>query len=109
MDKTKDMLEKSFLATLGFWLLIHEKADDVIRDLVKKGKMAPEEGKHFWEELSSKVDDEKEELKEKIKGSAHSAIKEAGGVTKDELEKLNLKMAELEGRITVIENKEKKR
>lgn len=105
MEQSKDLLEKGVLATLGFWLLVHEKADDVIRDMIKKGKMAPEEGKHFLEELSGKVDDEKEEIKKRIGSSVRSAIKEAGGVTKEEIEKLELKMSELEGRISVLENK----
>lgn len=101
----KEFVEKGILTTLGFWLLIHEKADEIIRDLIEKGKIAPEEGKHFLEELSKRVDDEKESLKGKFSSSIQSMASEAGLATQKDLNQLTARLKEIEKRLANLEGK----
>ncbi|MCK4777608.1 MAG: hypothetical protein KAS39_04465 [Actinomycetia bacterium] len=96
----KDLLEKGIAATLGFWLLLHEKADDIIKEMIEQGKIAPEEGRKFIEELSIRVEKEKEGLKEKVTDFSHTRIRELGFVSRSDFEKLA-------DRVNVLEKKKK--
>jgi len=104
----KKVLEKGFLASLGFWLLLHEKADEIIRELIKKGKMAPEEGRRFLDELAKKAEEEKEAIKERVGEIAQTTFKEFGFVTKDELEALLKRVEKLEKEVGVKKSSQKK-
>jgi polyhydroxyalkanoate synthesis regulator phasin len=92
----KDLLEKGIAATLGFWLLLHEKADDIIKEMIEQGKIAPEEGRKFLDELSVRVEKEKNSLKGKMKSYSQIRISELGFVTKSEFEKLSARVDSLE-------------
>ncbi|MDI6689436.1 MAG: hypothetical protein QMD66_00855 [Actinomycetota bacterium] len=98
-----DLVEKGILTFLGAWLLLHEKAHEVIVDLIEKGKAAPEEGKYFIEDLSKRVDEEKEELKKKISECAHIALKEAGFATDGDVKMLTRRLNDLEKRLKSLE------
>lgn len=103
----KDLIEKGILTTLGFWLLVHEEADKVIRDMIERGKIAPEEGKHFLDELSKRVDEEKETMKGKFSSSVESTLSQAGLATKEDLSKLAVRLEKLEGRLDKLEGKKR--
>ncbi len=102
----KEVIEKSLYATLGAWLYIHEKADEVIKDLVNKGKLAPEEGKTFLDEISKRADDEKEQLKERFSSGFKSFFEETGLASKEDIKNLRDLLAQLENRISSLEKKE---
>ncbi|MBI4743751.1 MAG: hypothetical protein HY776_02855 [Actinobacteria bacterium] len=74
MKDVKDIIEKSILTTVGIGLLAFEKVDALIKEMVDKGKIMPEEGKQFLEDFTKQVDQEKEELKSKIDDTVHSAL-----------------------------------
>lgn len=91
----RKFFEKGLYASLGFWLLIHEKADEIIREMIKKGEMAPEEGRKFLDELSTRVNEEKEFLKNRFGDLVQASLKDVF-VTRDEFEKLSKKVSDLE-------------
>lgn len=101
----KDMIEKGILTTLGFWLLVHEKADEIIKDMIEKGKIAPEEGKHFLDELSQRVDGEKEVLRKKFSSATTSTLSQAGLATKKDLDQLASRLKKIEARLDTLEGK----
>ncbi|MEW6189214.1 MAG: hypothetical protein AB1466_03760 [Actinomycetota bacterium] len=100
-----DLLERSFLVALGLLLLVHERADEFIKDLISKGKISPEEGKQYMEDLSKRVNVRKEQLEKLVIDSLRSALKKAGMATESDFEKLDFNLRELENRIVVLENK----
>ncbi len=91
----KRLLEKGLYASLGFWLLIHEKADELIKEMVKKGEMAPEQGRKFLDELSARVNEEKESIKNRVESLVQASLKDVF-VTREEFEKLLKKVSEME-------------
>lgn len=91
----KKLFEKGLYASLGFWLLIHEKADELIREMIKKGEMAPEQGRKFLDELSARVNEEKESLKDRIGDLVQASLKDVF-VTREEFDKLLKKVNDLE-------------
>lgn len=104
----KEVVEKGVLTTLAAWLLIHEKADEMIKDMIERGKKAPEGSKKFLEELSWKVDEEKEGLKKRLGENVEKTLRESGCATGRDIEEIKLRLEELEGRISVLENTKKK-
>ena len=97
-----DLLEKGITTFFAAWLLAHEIADDMIRDTIDKGKMAPEEKKKFLDEFAVAVEEEKEELKKTIPEVAQKTLKEMGLVPAKEVEMLRARVDELEKKIASI-------
>lgn len=101
-----DLVEKGFYTWLGAWLLFHEKADEIMREMVAKGKEAPEESRRTMDDVSRRVDEEKEELKSWFADSVASALRDTGVATRDEIDALNARLDDIEGRLAVVEAKE---
>lgn len=99
----KDLVEKGLVTTLGSWLLIHEVADDFIREMIAKGKAEASDKRRMLEELSVRVDEEKEEIRKRIGQMLSQVMNEAGAVTPGDLEKVEKRLADLERRLKVLE------
>ncbi len=108
VNKLKDLLEKGLLFTLGAWLYLHEKADEVIKDLIEKGKVAPEEGRKFLDEFSVRVEKEKEEIKETIADLLQASFKDFGFLTKKDIVELVNRLEKLENKVAHLEKKSPK-
>lgn len=102
----KDLVEKGIYTTLGAWLLIHEKADEIMKEMVAKGKDAPEGSRRIIDEMSQRVDEEKDEIKDWLSDAMTSAFADTGVATKDQIEALSARLDEIEGRLAVVEGKE---
>ncbi len=101
-----DFIEKGLYTTLGAWLLIHEKADEIMKDMVAKGKEAPEGARSAMDEMSKRVDEEKEQIKSWIAENSTTAMAEAGLVTQKQLDEIAARLDEIESRLAVVEAKE---
>lgn len=101
-----DLVEKGFYTTLGAWLLVHEKADEIMREMIAKGKEAPEGSRRVIDEMSKRVDDEKEEIKQVFAEGVSSALRDTGVATKEQLEELSSRLDEIDDRLAVVEAKE---
>ncbi|MSU02472.1 hypothetical protein FYJ83_13500 [Tissierella sp. DSM 105185] len=69
----EDMIRRIFLAGIGTLALTYEKSNEMIQNLVEKGKITVEQGKELNEELKRVINnkenskDSKEDLKEILK------------------------------------------
>ncbi|MBU5428209.1 hypothetical protein KQI41_17590 [Tissierella pigra] len=90
----EDMIRRIFLAGIGTLALTYEKSNEMIQNLVEKGKITVEQGKELNEELKRVINnkenskDSKEDLKE--------ILKDLNLATKEDI-------ANLESRIKAIE------
>ncbi|SFC68222.1 phasin family protein [Clostridium uliginosum] len=98
-----------FVAMVGATTMTYEKANEVINNLVEKGKVTIEEGKELSEEL-------KREVKAKtdtVKCKANEKIQEIKPITKEDmcevLENFNFvtkeELLELKNRVIILEEK----
>lgn len=101
----KEIIEKGVLTTIGIGLLVLEKADEIIKDMVDKGKILPDEGKQFLDDFTKQVNQEKEDLKSKIDKTVHSALKDVGLATKEEVNNLVSEVKKLQDQIVALEDK----
>lgn len=85
-----DELKRLLLLTVGAASASMEKVDSVVQELIEKGKMTVKEGKELREELLRDKDSGK--YKEELK-SFLSSLRLA---TKEEVEKLEARVAALE-------------
>lgn len=90
----EDMFKKVFLAGIGTLTLTYEKANEVVNNLVEKGKITVEQGKELNEELKRVVEDLT--IKKNNSEDLKSILKELNLATKEDIEMLNQRISNLE-------------
>ncbi|MBU3192110.1 hypothetical protein K9O30_22160 [Clostridium bowmanii] len=96
-------IKNFFLAGLGSAAYTYDKATNLIDDFVQKGKLTLEEGKNLSEELKRTVKVKKDVDISSAKGKDPLTkedmiliLKEMNFATKEDIEKLNKRLANLE-------------
>jgi polyhydroxyalkanoate synthesis regulator phasin len=106
LEKTGNFIEKSFFATLGAGMIIYEAASDVAKDLIERGKMAPEQGKEFLDGLTSRVDEQKKEVQKRMGDSTKATAASLGLATLEDIERINFTLEQISNRLALLEAKE---
>lgn len=95
-----EMLEKAFLTGLGAIALSQKKAEEVLTDLKDKYKMSEEEGKAFLEKVQGIAKEGRARIEEMAEAEVKKAMERMGMVSRDEFERLQRRVAQLENRLT---------
>lgn len=101
-----DVVKKGFLTLLGAWLLVHEKADDLIRASIAKSSDKSDANRDFIDELTVRADEEKENLNRRLRDSLAEAI---GAPSRSEIEEIGKRLAEIEERLSNLEKASERR
>ncbi|PLX41012.1 MAG: hypothetical protein C0608_07115 [Deltaproteobacteria bacterium] len=102
-DQTKELGGGfSFFAA---WMLLHEKADDWLRDALRRANEAPEESRRDYQRFLIGVDREKEALKGIFSEAITCELKHLGFIHESDEEKLSEEVSELRERIRALETK----
>ena len=99
----RDLLEKGFFAGVGALMYLEEKADEVVGEMIDKGRMAPEEGRRFIEDLDRRLREEFPKAGKRVDESMKNALRDAGFVTKDEIHAISETLTEISARLKSIE------
>lgn len=99
-----NLLEQSILMTLGAAAITREAAESVIGELVKRGQMTSEEGRQAVNEVIDKTKGEARSLRSRFDETLQKNIQDLGLAPKQQLEDLQLKVAQLEHRISLLES-----
>ena len=94
-NEMTDMFEKGFYFGLGAFSVTKEKAEKLISDLVKKGKLSHEEAGKVVKDLLSRAEEEKKVLSEKIDISLEKTIKKFNLATRKDIEDINKRLDEI--------------
>ncbi|MGE5575864.1 MAG: phasin family protein [Syntrophothermus sp.] len=100
-----DFVKKPLSTALGLALLTKEKADEVVKDLVKQGEMSKEEGRQFLENWAKRAEEEKEELRQRINAETRRILETTGIATRADVERLEARIRELEERVSQLESR----
>lgn len=92
----RDVLERTLLIGLGLASLTTEKAQELVDDLVQRGKVRREEAHHLVEQLLQRGQATRERLHQTIREEARQVIREMQLVTQDDLAALEAKLDALE-------------
>ena len=96
-------LEKTLLLALGAAALTRERVQDVVDEVVRRGELTRREGKELVDELMEKASEEGSGLRQRFDASLQDLFRQWGLATHGEWEELNLKVAQLEHRLSLLE------
>jgi polyhydroxyalkanoate synthesis regulator phasin len=99
----RDLAEKLVLAGVGAVALTAERADALAEELSARGGIGREEARSLIEELLGRWRSESVRLGERTGAGLAGLFREVGLVTRDELEELELRVAQLEHRLRLLE------
>jgi polyhydroxyalkanoate synthesis regulator phasin len=94
----EDLLKKVFFAGIGSLALTYEKANDLVQDLVERGKITVEQGKKLNEELKRVVEDNKSNAQNivDVENNIKNHLDSLNLATKEDLETLSNRIDKLE-------------
>jgi polyhydroxyalkanoate synthesis regulator phasin len=100
----QDSLKRLALAALGAVALTAERADELAESLAQRGGMNKEEARAWIDEATTRWRGDAVRIGERAGATLHGALRELGLVTRDEWDDLELRVAQLEHRLRLVEN-----
>lgn len=99
----RDLFEKLALAAVGAVALTAERVDELAGELAERGGMRRDEARQVLEDAATRWRGDATRLGERASESLGGAFRQLGLVTRDELEELELRVAQLEHRLRLVE------
>ena len=99
----REIAEKLVLAGVGAVALTAERADALAEELAARGGLGREEARSLIEELIGRWRSESIRLGERTGVGLSGLFRELGLVTRSEVEELELRVAQLEHRLRLLE------
>jgi polyhydroxyalkanoate synthesis regulator phasin len=99
----RELLERIAFSAVGAVALTAERADAIAEELADRGLARREEARALIEDLSSRWRGDATRLGEKAGATLDAVYHELGLVTKDDLVDLELRIAQLEHRLSLLE------
>jgi polyhydroxyalkanoate synthesis regulator phasin len=94
-----ELLEKAFFTGLGAFAMSQKKAEELVAEFREKYKASEEEGKAFLDRIQGMAKESRVRLQEIAEEEVKKAITKLGGVTKEEYETLQKRVAALEKKL----------
>ncbi|HEX2291898.1 MAG TPA: hypothetical protein VHK46_00400 [Gaiellaceae bacterium] len=101
----RDLLERVVLAAVGAAALTAERADALAEELAERGTLRRDEARALIEEYSTRWRGDATRLGERAGTTLDRLFSELGLVTKDDVEELELRLAQLEHRLRLLEER----
>jgi polyhydroxyalkanoate synthesis regulator phasin len=102
-DTARELAEKLVLAGVGAVALTAERADALADEIAARGGLGREEARSVVEELVGRWRNETVRLSERTGSGLAGVFRELGLVTRGELEEVELRVAQLEHRLRLLE------
>jgi polyhydroxyalkanoate synthesis regulator phasin len=96
-------LRQLALATVGAVVLTAERADELAESLAERGGMTRDEVRGWIDDATSRWRGDAVRLGERAGASMHGVLRDFGLVTRDEWDELELRVAQLEHRMRLVE------
>ena len=95
------------LALLGAVALTAERADELAESLAQRGGMSKEDARARIDELTNRWRGDAVRVGERAGATLQGALKELGVVTRDEWDDIELRVAQIEHRLRLVESRPK--
>jgi polyhydroxyalkanoate synthesis regulator phasin len=95
MSDMNDLIRKVVLTGIGLAALTKEKIEEVVKEVVEKGKLSEKEGREFIDELLKKSEGAREKVEGQIEKAVQATLKKMNLVTRDEFSKLEKQIRQL--------------
>lgn len=94
-----EFFRKSILAGIGLITEGSEKMKELVDDLVKKGEVSRKDGEKLLEDLLKRGEEARKGLSKRLSKGAENILDKADIATKEDIEKLNKRIAALEKKL----------
>jgi polyhydroxyalkanoate synthesis regulator phasin len=98
-------LKQATLALVGAVALTAERADELADALAERGGLTKEEVRERIDDVTSRWRGDAARLTERAGATLHGVLHELGLVTRDEWDELELRVAQLEHRLRLVEGR----
>jgi len=105
MDEPADALKRVALALVGVVALTAERADELADALAERGGMGRDEVREWIDEATTRWRGDAVRVGERAGSTLQGALRELGLVTRDEWDDLELRVAQLEHRLRLVESR----
>jgi polyhydroxyalkanoate synthesis regulator phasin len=102
----RELLERIAFTAVGAVALTAERADALAEELAERGLVRRDEARALIDDVSSRWRGDATRLGEKAGATLDALFRELGLVTRDDLEDLELRIAQLEHRLALLEKPE---
>jgi polyhydroxyalkanoate synthesis regulator phasin len=100
----RDAVARSLLAALGVADLTKERADELADELAQRGKITRDEARELSDEVFRRWRGDAVRVTERASVTLSGLFRELGLVTRREYEELELRLAQLEHRLRLVES-----
>jgi polyhydroxyalkanoate synthesis regulator phasin len=101
----KELAEEAILAGIGAVALTKDRAEELVGELAQKGKLTQDDARDLVDEVMGRWRGDALRFGERAGSTLNGFFRELGLVTRREHEELELRLAQLEHRLRLIEGK----
>jgi polyhydroxyalkanoate synthesis regulator phasin len=99
----RDFAEEALLAGVGLAALTKERTDELVDEISGRGKVSRDEARELVDEVVGRWRSEATRMGERASSTLSGAFRELGLVTRREYDELELRLAQLEHRLRLLE------
>jgi polyhydroxyalkanoate synthesis regulator phasin len=99
----RDLAEETLLAGVGAVVLTKERVDELVEELSSKGRLSRDDARELVDDMVGRWRGDAVRLGERASSTLGSVFREVGLVTRREYEELELRLAQLEHRLRLVE------
>jgi polyhydroxyalkanoate synthesis regulator phasin len=103
--RLRELAEEILLAGVGAVALTKERTDELVGELTQKGKLTQEDARDVVDEVMGRWRGEALRMGERASTTFAGVFRELGLVTRREHEELELRLAQLEHRLRLVEGR----
>jgi polyhydroxyalkanoate synthesis regulator phasin len=102
----RDLAEETLLAGVGALALTKDRADELVQELVGRGKLTCDDARELVDEVMGRWRGDAVRMSERAGTTLSTLFRELGLITRREYEELELRLAQLEHRLRLVEKPE---
>jgi polyhydroxyalkanoate synthesis regulator phasin len=99
----REFAEEALLAGVGLASLTKERTDELVDEIAGRGKVSRDEARELVDEVVGRWRNEATRMGERAGSTLSGAFRELGLVTRREYDELELRLAQLEHRLRLLE------
>jgi polyhydroxyalkanoate synthesis regulator phasin len=94
-----DALKKTLLAGIGLGLMTRDKVEEIAREIADSAQLSADKGQQFVDEAVARAQKGRAEFDARVQSMLDEAVRRAKLTTRDDLARLEARIAELERRV----------
>jgi polyhydroxyalkanoate synthesis regulator phasin len=99
----RDLAEETLLAGVGAVVLTKERVDELVEELSSKGRLSRDDARELVDDMVGRWRGDAVRFGERASSTLGGVFREVGLVTRREYEELELRLAQLEHRLRLVE------